>query len=43
MAIEQRRLTLEEFLALPDEKPALELHPDGTITQKAAYVPDVAV
>jgi Uma2 family endonuclease len=33
MAITQR-LTLDEFLALPDDKPALELEPDGTVTQK---------
>jgi Uma2 family endonuclease len=33
MAITQR-LTLDEFLALPEEKPALELEPDGTVTQK---------
>jgi Uma2 family endonuclease len=31
---ERRRMTLEEFLALPDEKPALEFEPDGTVTQK---------
>ena len=36
MAIEQRRSTLEEFLALPEEKPALEFNPDGTITQKVS-------
>ena len=36
MAIEQRRMTREEFLALPEEKPALELAPDGTVTQKVA-------
>ena len=35
MPTESRRLTLEEFLALPEEKPALERHPDGTISQKA--------
>jgi len=27
-------MTLEEFLALPEEKPALEFEPDGTIVQK---------
>jgi Uma2 family endonuclease len=27
-------MTLEEFLALPEEKPALELEPDGTVVQK---------
>src|SRR5690242_17423076 len=31
---DQRRLTLEEFLALPEEKPALELEPDGRVVQK---------
>jgi Uma2 family endonuclease len=34
MAIEQRRTSLDEFLALPEEKPALELEPDGTISRK---------
>jgi Uma2 family endonuclease len=34
MAIAHRRMSLEEFLALPEEKPALELEPDGTVTQK---------
>src|SRR5437763_621158 len=29
-----QRLTLDEFLALPDEEPALELEPDGTVVQK---------
>src|SRR5712691_11353498 len=36
MAITERRLTLEEFEALPEEKPALELEPDGTVTQKVS-------
>ena len=36
MAIEQRHMTLEEFLALPDEEPALELEADGTVTQKVS-------
>jgi len=27
-------MTLEEFLALPEEKPALEFEPDGTVVQK---------
>jgi Uma2 family endonuclease len=36
MAIKERRLSLEEFAALPDEKPALELEPDGTVTQKVS-------
>jgi Uma2 family endonuclease len=35
MAMTQR-LTLEEFLALPEEKPALELEPDGTVVQKVS-------
>jgi Uma2 family endonuclease len=35
MAITQR-LTLAEFLALPDEKPALELEPDGVVVQKVS-------
>jgi Uma2 family endonuclease len=35
MAITQR-LTLDEFLALPDDKPALELEPDGTVVQKVS-------
>ena len=36
MSVLKKRLTLEEFLALPEEKPALELEPDGTVTQKAS-------
>jgi Uma2 family endonuclease len=37
MAIkERRRLSLEAFAALPEEKPALELEPDGTVTQKVS-------
>jgi Uma2 family endonuclease len=35
VAITQRRLTLDEFLALPEEKPALEYH-DGVVTQKVS-------
>ncbi len=35
MAITQR-LTLDEFLALPAEEPALELEPDGTVVQKVS-------
>ncbi len=35
MAIARRGLTLEEFLALPEEKPALE-YVDGMVTQKVA-------
>jgi Uma2 family endonuclease len=31
-----QRLTLDEFLALPDEKPALEFEPDGRVTQKVS-------
>jgi len=33
MAVTQRHLTLEEFLALPEEKPALEFE-NGEVTQK---------
>ena len=36
MAIEQRSLTLDEFLGLPEEEPALELEPDGTVSQKVS-------
>jgi Uma2 family endonuclease len=35
MAITQRRMTLEEFLKLPEEEPALELI-DGWVTQKVS-------
>lgn len=35
MAIGSRRLTLDEFLALPEEKPALE-YLDGVVTQKVS-------
>jgi Uma2 family endonuclease len=35
MAITSRRLTLDEFLDLPEEKPALE-YADGVVTQKVA-------
>lgn len=35
MAITERRLTLDEFLALPEEKPALEFR-HGQVTQKVA-------
>ena len=35
MAITQRRLTLEEFLELPEKKPALEFE-DGEVTQKVS-------
>ena len=35
MAIAQRRLTLEEFLALPEEEPALEYY-DGVVVQKVS-------
>jgi Uma2 family endonuclease len=34
MAVPERRMTLEEFLELPEEKPALEFD-DGVVTQKA--------
>jgi Uma2 family endonuclease len=36
MAIEQRSFTLDEFLDLPEEEPALELEPDGTVSQKVS-------
>src|SRR5260370_41157551 len=36
MAIEQRSLTLDEFLRLPEEEPALELEPDGTVSHKVS-------
>lgn len=36
MAITQRRMTLDEFLALPEQKPELLYHADGTITQKVS-------
>ena len=35
VTITGRRLTLEEFLALPEEKPALE-YADGEVTQKVS-------
>ena len=35
MALARKGLTLEEFLALPEEKPALE-YADGVVTQKVA-------
>jgi Uma2 family endonuclease len=36
MAITQWRLTLGEFLALPEAEPALELEPDGAVIQKVS-------
>ena len=42
MALPQGRLTLEEFLRLPEEKPALELI-DGAVTQKMAPAWDHSV
>src|SRR5260370_1115852 len=34
MAVERRRrMSLEEFLELPEEKPALELEPNGTVVR----------
>ena len=33
MAVTEQRLTLEEFLELPEEKPALE-YENGVVTQK---------
>src|SRR5262249_23247451 len=38
MAIPHQKLTLEQFLELPDEKPALE-YDHGTVTQKVAPRP----
>ena len=29
-------MTLDEFLALPEEEPALEFGPDGRVTQKVS-------
>src|SRR4051812_22341075 len=34
-----QRMTIEEFLALPDQKPALE-YADGVVTQKMAPTPN---
>jgi Putative restriction endonuclease len=42
VAIVQQGLTLEEFLALPEEKPALEYH-EGVVTQKVAPRPVYSV
>jgi Uma2 family endonuclease len=39
MAIARQHLTLEEFLALPETKPALEYHSDGGVSQKVAPRP----
>lgn len=36
MAITQRRLTLDEFMALPEQHPALRYRPDGTVSQKVS-------
>jgi Uma2 family endonuclease len=36
MAIARQGLTLEAFLRLPEEEPALEYEADGTVTQKVA-------
>jgi Uma2 family endonuclease len=36
MAITQQRMSVEQFLAQPEEEPALELEPDGTVTQKVS-------
>ena len=36
MAITQRRLTLDQFLALSEQEPALELGADGAVTQKVS-------
>jgi Uma2 family endonuclease len=35
MAITERKMTLEEFLQLPEEEPALE-YDDGVVTQKVS-------
>ena len=35
MVVSERRMTLEEFLALPERKPALEFE-DGVVTQKVS-------
>src|SRR5919108_682359 len=35
MAVVQRRMTLEEFLELPEDEPALE-YADGEVTQKVS-------
>ena len=35
MAITEQRMTLAEFLELPEQKPALE-YPDGVVTQKVS-------
>jgi Uma2 family endonuclease len=34
MAIQQPRMMLEQFLTLPEQKPALEFEPDGTVIHK---------
>ena len=36
MTNEIRRFTLEDFLAIPEQQPALEYHADGSTSQKAA-------
>ncbi|HZO29617.1 MAG TPA: Uma2 family endonuclease [Chloroflexota bacterium] len=42
MAVGQRRITLEEFLAMPEQKPELELM-DGEVTPKMAPVTEHVV
>jgi hypothetical protein len=42
MTITGGPLTLEQFLALPEAKPALEYGPDGEVTQKMAPTTDHA-
>ena len=37
MAVKQEGLTLEEFLALPERKPALEFE-DGVVTRQELFV-----
>jgi len=39
MVVAQSQMTLEEFLQLPDEKPALEFE-DGTVSQKVSPKPN---
>lgn len=36
MIISQRRLSLDDFLTLPEQQPELELEPDGTVAQKVS-------
>ena len=36
ISVPARRLTLDEFLALPEAEPPLELEPDGTVAEKVS-------